>query len=315
MLQTMPAPQAPELPEPVLLNSLNAIDRQPGDVRLGSTATPHWADALWRALLYCLFPRIVALSVLPLVLAGGLLGLLAWFSWEPAVSAVRLFLEQGTWGQTVFAAFDRFGLGGLRALMAPVLVVILAVPVVLVACLLLVASFMTPAMVKLVQSRRLPALRSRAQTPWWRSLSWSVWSTLLAVIAFVVTLPLWLLPPFPLLLPPLVWGWLTYRVMAFDTLADWATPTEMRQLLQSHRKSLLWMGVASGLLGAAPSALWAMGALALAFAPFILLLSIWLYTLAFALASLWFAHFLLPALMQLRDQQGEPLAAQQGTTS
>ncbi len=298
MLHAMSAPHASELPEPIRLNGPE------GGLPLGPVSSPHWADALWRALLYCLFPRVMALSLLPLVLSGVFLGLLAWLTWEPAVSAVRLFLEQGGWGQTVFEAFDRFGLGALRALMAPVLVVILAVPVVLVACLLLVASFMTPAMVKLVQSRRLPALLSLAQSPWWRSLSWSLWSTLLAVLAFVATLPLWLLPPFPLVLPPLVWGWLTYRVLAFDTLADWATPSEIRELLQTHRKPLLFMGIASGLLGAAPSALWAVGALALAFAPFILLLSIWLYTLAFALASLWFAHFLLPALMQLRAQQG-----------
>ena len=35
-----------------------------------------------------------------------------------------------------------------------------------------------------------------------------------------------------LVLPPLIWGWLTYRVMAHDTLADFATPEEQASLLQ-----------------------------------------------------------------------------------
>jgi hypothetical protein len=256
---------------------------------------PSWADALWRAALYCLFPRVITLSLLPLALSGVSLGAMAWLGWSPALTWLREGLAQWSLSQTLFLALDRFGLDGLHAMLAPVLLVILAVPLVLVVCLLLVASFMTPAMVSMVQGRRLPQLVRGGGAPWWRSLGWSAWATVQASLAFLLTLPLWLLPPFPLLLPPLVWGWLTYRVMAYDALADWASPSEIQQLLTKHRRTLLAMGVGCGLLGAAPSALWAMGALTLAFAPFILLISVWLYTLAFAFASLWFAHFLLPA--------------------
>jgi hypothetical protein len=66
------------------------------------------------------------------------------------------------------------------------------------------------------------------------------------------------------------------------------------------------MGVIAGYLGAAPAALWALGVLALALAPFILLLSVWIYTLVFAFAALWFAHFLLPALSALRAEASSP---------
>ena len=115
-----------------------------------------------------------------------------------------------------------------------------------------------------------------------------------------VSLPLWLLPPLAVVLPPLIWGWLTYRVLVFDTLADFATPAERETLMQAHRTPLLTMGVLVGYLGAAPAALWALGVLALALAPFILLLSVWIYTLVFAFAALWFAHYLLPALHAMR---------------
>jgi len=60
------------------------------------------------------------------------------------------------------------------------------------------------------------------------------------------------------------------------------------------------MGVLTGLLGAAPSALWALGAFTVALAPMLLLVSVWLYTLVFAFSSLWFSHYLLAALQSLR---------------
>ena len=46
-------------------------------------------DAFWRAVAYCLHPRVIVLSLLPLVLMGGLAFGLGYFFWEPALDAVR----------------------------------------------------------------------------------------------------------------------------------------------------------------------------------------------------------------------------------
>ena len=46
-------------------------------------------DACWRAAAYCLHPRVIALSLLPLLAAGGLTLALGYFFWEPAVAGVR----------------------------------------------------------------------------------------------------------------------------------------------------------------------------------------------------------------------------------
>jgi hypothetical protein len=219
----------------------------------------------------------------------------------------------------VLAALDGWGLSQLRMAMAPLVLVLVVIPLVVVTCLLLVATLMTPALVKLVVRRRFPDLVSRYQAPWWRSLWWSSQATLLALSVMVVSLPLWLVPPLAVVLPPLIWGWLTYRVLVFDTLADLATPQERDELLRTHRSTLLTMGVISGYLGAAPAALWALGVVALALAPVILLLSVWIYTLVFAFAGLWFAHFLLAALnaLRLEASAAEPLLPSQtvGETS
>jgi hypothetical protein len=60
------------------------------------------------------------------------------------------------------------------------------------------------------------------------------------------------------------------------------------------------MGVVTGYLGTAPALIWASGAMWIAMAPIVLPIAIWLYTLTFALAGLWFAHYALCALDQLR---------------
>lgn len=62
-------------------------------------------------------------------------------------------------------------------------------------------------------------------------------------------------------LSPLIWGWLTYRVMAFDALTEHASVEERPELFRRHRGWLLGIGIFCGYMGAAPSVLWASGAL------------------------------------------------------
>lgn len=265
------------------------------------------ADAAWRAIAYCLHPRVIWLTLLPIVLSATLLLGLAWWGWGDANVALRQVLDDWSLSQSLLSWLDRMGLEGLRAALVPLLLLILVVPCVVVLSLLLVAWLITPSVVKLVRTRRFPGLASRYQTPVWRSVAVSLAATSVALGALLLTLPLWLIPLFALVVPPLIWGWLTYRVMAHDTLADFATPEEQAALLKRHRSTLLAMGVVCGYLGAAPAAVWALGVLAIVLAPFILIVSLWLYTLVFVFSSLWFAHFLLAALSALRSN---PFSAQ-----
>ena len=110
------------------------------------------------------------------------------------------------------------------------------------------------------------------------------------------------MPPLILILPPLIWGWLTYRVMAYDALAEHASRQERLEIIRRHRGWLLGIGVLTGFLGAAPSLLWASGALfAVAFVV-LMPVAIWVYTLVFAFSALWFTHYSLAALQALRAE-------------
>ncbi|WP_425258623.1 EI24 domain-containing protein [Rubrivivax sp. RP6-9] len=263
-------------------------------------------DSFWRAAAYCVHPRIILWSLLPLLLAGGACFAVGLAYWEAAVAAVRATLEQWSLVSALLHWLDTMGAQGLRTLVAPMIVVALSVPVVVLVSLLLVALVMTPAVVNLVASRRFPHLERKQGGTWWQGLAWSLACTVAAVAALVLSIPLWFVPPLVLVLPPLIWGWLTYRVYAFDMLADHASAAERRQLLREQRWPLLAMGVVCGYLGAVPSLIWAASAAALIFAPLLVLVSVWLYTLVFAFAACWFAHFTLAALQRQRHDALPP---------
>jgi hypothetical protein len=257
-------------------------------------------DAFWRAVAYCLHPRVVALSLLPLALMGGVAFALGWLYWTDAVDAVRAILESWALVAALRDWLDAAGLAGLGLALAPLVVVFVATPLLVVLTLLAVAALMAPAVVRLVAARRFPTLERRQGGSFLAGALGATGATLAALLALLVTLPLWLVPPLALVLPPLIWGWLTTRVMTYDVLAEHASAEERRTLARTHRLPLLAIGVASGALGAAPSLVWASGALSVVLAPLVVPLAIWLYTLVFAFAALWFAHYLLAALHALR---------------
>ncbi|TFZ00250.1 EI24 domain-containing protein [Ramlibacter humi] len=259
-------------------------------------------DSFWRAAAYCLHPRVIALSFLPLIVMVAIALGAGWLWWDGAVDAVFRWLESYELISRVGGWLVSLGFGGLRTVMAPLIVIFLATPVIVVGSIVAVAVLMAPALVHLVGERRFPALEKKRGGSVLASIAWSIGSSLLALIALVISLPLWLIPPLILVLPPLIWGWLTYRVMAFDALAEHASKEERRLILKRHRWPLLGIGVLTGYLGAAPSIVWASGALFAAAFVILVPVAIWIYTVVFAFSSLWFAHYALAALALLRQQ-------------
>ena len=268
-------------------------------------------QAFWRALATCVHPRVLLWSLLPLAVAGSAVGLLGWAYWERALDAVREVLDAWSMSTAVFQWLNSVGLSGLRALVAPMIVVSLSVPAVLVLTLLLVAALAAPAAVSLVAARRFPALQPRHGASWLQGLAWSLLCTLAAGVALIASVPLWLVPPLVLVLPPLIWGWLTCRVLSFDVLALHASAAERRTVLRGRRWTLLAMGVLCGYLSALPSLLWAAGSAALLLAPLLVLVAVWMYTVIFVFAACWFAHFCLAELQRLRELEAPAQALPQ----
>jgi hypothetical protein len=263
---------------------------------------PKPLDAFWRAAAYCVHPRVVVLSLVPLVAVTALALVLGWMFWGQAVAGLSAWMAGAGWLQWLWAWFDTFGWIRARDVVAPVLVLLTAIPLLVVAVLLAVGVLMAPALTGLVAQRRFPGLERKRGASVAASVVFALGASGLALLAILVTMPLWLVPPLFLLLPPLIWGWLTSRVMAFDALADHASAEERGLLLRRHRGPLLGMGIVCGFLGAVPALVFSSGLLFAAAFIVLVPVGIWLYTLVFAFSALWFAHYCLDALQGLRHE-------------
>lgn len=259
-------------------------------------------DSFWRALAYCLHKRVIVWSLLPLLTMALMAWLLGYFFWADAVLKVQSLLEGVGWLHSIWVWLQQHGVGYASEVVASILVVLGAMPVLVVFVLLLVSLFMAPVLTQLVAEKRFPRLERKQGGSTLASLVWSGGSTLIALVALLVTLPLWVFPPLMLVVAPLIWGWLTYRVMAFDALSEHASKEERRSLFARHRITLILMGVICGYLGAAPGIVWVSGLLFLAAFWILVPIAIWIYALVFAFSALWFAHFCLAALEQMRAQ-------------
>ena len=261
-------------------------------------------DSFWRALAYCLMPRVMLLSLLPLAMLLVLSVSWGYFYWAPTQDWVRDMLASWQLLQGMMDWLQDNGAGELQAVMVPLVVIFAITPILVVISLLAVSLMMTPALVDLVVQRRFAHLALKRGGTTWTSLAWTVGSTVIALVAMLISLPLWVVPPLMFIVPPLIWGWLSYRVMVYDALVLHASREERLTIGRQHRAWLLMMGVLTGYMGALPSLVWASGAVFAAAFLVLIPLAIWIYALVFAFTSLWFTHYSLGALEALRAESG-----------
>ena len=267
-------------------------------------------DAFWRALADCLRGKVIAWSVFPLLVVAALAALIGIFWWDGLWAAAQSWLEQASWLQWMWAWMGH-STATASGIAATVMLVLLLSPIVVIVALGAVAVVMTPQMVDLVAERRFVHLARKKGGGWLASAAWALGSTALALLALLLSVPLWLVPPMVLVVPPIIWGWLTYRVMAFDALAEHASAAERKAIFAQHRYRLLLMGVICGFLGAAPGVVWASGLVFVAAFWILIPIAIWIYAMVLAFSSLWFAHYGLAALYSLRASTGHDGAARE----
>jgi hypothetical protein len=266
----------------------------------------------WRALLDALRLRVLLLTLAPLaVMLAVVLGL--GFLWGgAALDWARGWVGGAGWLGWGIGLLGEATAAQVRQWLAPLVLIVLLTPLVIVGALLLVAVFMMPAMRRLVAGTRFAGLERRGGSgarAWLGAVGHSILVTLVALLLLLLSSPLWLTPPLFVIIPPLIFGWLGYRIMSYDALCEHAAPQERRALMQRHRAPLLALGVLTGYLGAAPVAIWTPGLLVLSLFWLLVPLAVWMYTWVFAFASLWFAHYCLSALEQLRAAQAPPANA------
>ena len=268
----------------------------------------HFLRSLMRALASLMHPRVLWMTLLPFLAAGGIWGVALWFSWSTLLDLVQRYLAQFSLSQTAFHVLTAIGLVGLHLVIAPFIVVTLMVPLIVATALLLTAGWAMPGVIRHLARHRYPHLERLHGGSWYGGIAQALLATAIFLVIVLLSLPLWLVPPFFAVIPPLLWGWLTYRVMTYDALAAHASAAERAPIIRRHRWPLLSMGIVTGLLGSLPALLWVTSVAMIVLFPFVALAAIWLYVLIFVFSALWFAHFCLGELHNLRSEAVDTLA-------
>lgn len=256
------------------------------------------------AMVRTMHPKMLWFSLRPFLIVSILWGCLIWLTWTPALEVLGNFLTTSIFTSWIQDGLIWAGFENARAWIAPLFFVMLLIPLISISLLVFIAFTTVPAIVNKVsrQTAYQGLDRKKGGGPF-GSFMYTIWSALICLALVMLTLPVWWIPPLVAVLPPLLWGWLTMRLMSYDVLAQHASPEERDLLLEKYRWPLLSMGIISGMLGAVPTFFWATSALALVLFPIVSFVALWVYSVIFVFAALWFTHFLLDALKVLREEE------------
>ena len=265
-------------------------------------------DSLWRALAYVFRPGVVLRLVWPLVAGVVLITAAGYWLWDVAVDQLRLQLDAFAYTPYLLGWLKNGSVTPQAGVLAPLLLAIVVTPLMLVLALLAVIFLLAPALSQLVAGRRFSVLQALPARAFAMTLLWSSSACAMALVAFAISIPLWVIPPLWLVLPPLILGWLTQRVLVFAALVRHASREERVLVTAQHRLWLLFMGVVCAYLVMAPCIAWVwLGGPRFASAFIVLApLAMGLYVALFAFSSLWFTHYCLAALRHIRTPATMP---------
>ena len=185
--------------------------------------------------LYVLTP-----AVLSLVLVVGLaIGALGWVV-QQMLDYPPMSLLAG-WGMLWLAHILAY-LGGWMAIFA----------VAYLMASLLAAIVIMPLMLKHLSENEYRDVASMGKDSFVAAAANSVLASLLFIVAWVLTIPLWLIPGFSLFIPLLLMGWLNRRTFAYDALSMHATPEEWQEIRNQQGTPLFMLGLTMALLAHVP---------------------------------------------------------------
>jgi hypothetical protein len=189
------------------------------------------------------------LMVWPMLVSLAVWGTAAIFLWTRMALWLAELLRH--WLEPA-AGFVRFDFGNATLIAANVVLFLLFVPLVYLTALFILGMFGMQKMVDHVAERSFPTLERRHGA----GLAGSIWNGAVAlsgmVVLFIVTLPLWILPPLWPLIPLAIFAWVNQRLLRYDALAEHADRVEMARIFRERRGGLWLMGVLLALLAYVP---------------------------------------------------------------
>jgi CysZ protein len=193
-------------------------------------------EALRRALRDLVQPRIIGLIIWPVLLATLLWGGLALLFRAPLYASAQQWLASYGMSGTYFG----ISIAWLGDSLALLLFFAILIPLINITALLITSAFAMPLLLRYVSEKDYAELETKGGGNIWGS----VWNTLIGVTIFcvlwIVTLPLWLIPPLAVVLPILLSAYLNQKLFGYDALADHASQPEYKTLVRQTRSNL-WL--------------------------------------------------------------------------
>ena len=205
--------------------------------------------ALGYGLINVFHPRMLWLMLWPMLVSLAIWGVVAAVLWTRL--AIWLAGVIKPWVEPALG-FVRLDFGDATMIAANVILFLLFVPLVYLTALLILGVFGMQKMVDYVAERSFPQLERRRGG----SVAGSVGNGLAAVGGmlglFLVSLPLWLIPPLWPLIPLAILTWGNQRLLRYDALAEHADKEEMARIFRERRGSLYVLGVLLALVAFVP---------------------------------------------------------------
>lgn len=131
---------------------------------------------------------------------------------------------------------------------------LVSIPLGYLVAVILTSIFVMPLVLKWIGEKEFKHLEKKRGGSAVGSVINTLYSTLLFIAAFLVTLPLWILPGFQLLVPLLLTAGLNKKIFLYDVLQDYATHEERTKISHEYVAPLYGMGMLLGLLAYFPLA-------------------------------------------------------------
>ena len=236
--------------------------------------------ALGAALRSLVQPKMLTLTIWPMLVALLLWLGLAWFYWD----TWSHWLNDLIAGSVIRDWLPQRGFVELVRYTSLLLALALLAPLMLITAVLIAAVIEMPLIVNFVAARDYPALERRRGGTVLASIANALTAVLVFAGLWIITLPLWLTGVLAPVLPVVLSAWLNQRLFRFDALSEHASAAEYRAILDANSGRMYVLG------------------LLLALCYFVPLLNL----MVPVLTGLAFTHFGLARLGELRTKEGKP---------
>ena len=239
------------------------------------------SQAFWRALRSQLHPSMIFALFLPVIVTIVLFSILLWFGFTPLNEWLKAQFDQSAIALYADPWVGAAGLLWLKSWLIPFIALFMLLPMAGIAGLAVTAIWIMPWVLSHLSARNYPDVQALGRHATVLSVWNAIWVSVVFLLGWLITLPLWLIPPLGLILSVFWWTFAFTKMMRIDALVDHASPTERKTILHQRSKGFWVIGLICALVNLFPPA--------------------WVFLPVFS--GLVFAHYSFEAIRELRHTE------------